>query len=266
MNYKTCTRCNKNKATQEFYVRSSKMWYGHLVCKQCCKEKRAIDKKVATGLFDDMSKVCTKCFRDKWLDDFEYHPTGLHDRRSVCKSCRKDYANSRLSITKQQQINRVFNNPEKYRLLQQKYDTTWYLKNSDKAKEYSRKYKQLNKDAVKEYMVEYRKLNLDKIRQVQREYSYANSDKRAAAAARRRAKKRQATPGWALTNDSFIMIASLYQESREVSINTGIKHHVDHIVPLTSDTVCGLHCIDNLQVIPSYMNQSKGNRTWPDMP
>ena len=94
MNYKICTRCNKNKSTQEFYVRSSKMWYGHLVCKQCCKEKRAIDKKVATGLFDDMSKVCTECFRDKWLDDFEYHPTGLHDRRSVCKSCRKDYANS----------------------------------------------------------------------------------------------------------------------------------------------------------------------------
>jgi hypothetical protein len=45
-----------------------------------------------------------------------------------------------------------------------------------------------------------------------------------------------------------------------------LNHDVDHIVPLTSKFVCGLHCEANLQYLPSRVNQSKKNRYWPDMP
>ena len=41
---------------------------------------------------------------------------------------------------------------------------------------------------------------------------------------------------------------------------------VDHIVPITSDLVCGLHCLDNFQLLTREQNASKGNRFWPDMP
>lgn len=49
-------------------------------------------------------------------------------------------------------------------------------------------------------------------------------------------------------------------------IATGRKFQVDHIVPLQSKIVCGLHNEFNLRVIPASVNGSKGNRFWPFMP
>lgn len=61
-------------------------------------------------------------------------------------------------------------------------------------------------------------------------------------------------------------IFSFYEEARLLTDQTGEPHHVDHIVPLTSDLVCGLHVQDNLQVLPQRLNQIKKNSWWPDMP
>ena len=41
---------------------------------------------------------------------------------------------------------------------------------------------------------------------------------------------------------------------------TGIKWHIDHIVPLSYKNACGLHNAYNLQVVPSSWNIKKGNR------
>jgi hypothetical protein len=79
---------------------------------------------------------------------------------------------------------------------------------------------------------------------------------------KRMAAKKQAVPIWA----DFKTITKLYEEARNRAKATGIKHHVDHIVPLQSPIVCGLHCEANLQILTAFENQSKRNRHWPDMP
>ena len=80
--------------------------------------------------------------------------------------------------------------------------------------------------------------------------------------AKRKAFKLQATPIWA--NEFFI--GEAYDLARRRNKLTGIKWEVDHIVPLISPSVCGLHSHTNIAVIPASVNASKGNRYWPDMP
>lgn len=74
--------------------------------------------------------------------------------------------------------------------------------------------------------------------------------------ARRKAKKLQATPEWADRK----AIRAFYVEARALSERTGVKHEVDHIIPLQGATVCGLHVPCNLQVIPRTENRRKATK------
>jgi 5-methylcytosine-specific restriction endonuclease McrA len=72
----------------------------------------------------------------------------------------------------------------------------------------------------------------------------------------RRALKNNATPKWANKK----AIKSIYQNCILLSQRTGIKHEVDHIVPLRGLNVTGLHVESNLQIISSIKNRSKSNK------
>ncbi len=102
----------------------------------------------------------------------------------------------------------------------------------------------------------------EKARLKVRDWKSKNKFKVLAQCARRRASKLRATPSWADNSK----IVEIYKRSQELTISTGIIHHVDHIVPLISELVCGLHCENNLRVIVGKENLSKGNRYWDDMP
>lgn len=95
-----------------------------------------------------------------------------------------------------------------------------------------------------------------------RRYRQANKPKIAALRAKGRAAKKLATPSWA--NRAYI--ALFYEFANHESDRLGQSVHVDHIVPLQNQFVCGLHCEHNLQLLTARDNKRKGNRVWPDMP
>ena len=75
----------------------------------------------------------------------------------------------------------------------------------------------------------------------------------------RRRKHREAIPPW-LTRKQKSEIRQLYQIAITMTQTTGEQYVVDHIVPLRSYEVCGLHVPWNLRVITQEENLKKSNK------
>ena len=117
----------------------------------------------------------------------------------------------------------------------------WYLENHEKVKQAAA----ARPDHVKqEYRNVWKANNVLKIR----------ADTKA-----RRRKHREATPPW-LSRRQKTEIRQMYQVAITLTKTTGEQYVVDHIVPLRSDFVCGLHVPWNLRVITREENLKKSNK------
>jgi len=85
---------------------------------------------------------------------------------------------------------------------------------------------------------------------------YFNSDKgkkiRNHNTALRHARKLRAIPKW-VGKKELEQIKLIYKSRKK-------GYHVDHIIPLKGDNVCGFHVPNNLRVIKAKYNMSKGNK------
>jgi hypothetical protein len=98
--------------------------------------------------------------------------------------------------------------------------------------------------------------NGDDLRARRRKHYRDNKPSYVAAARAREKHIKRATPAWA----DLKAIEQFYVEADRLTKLTGVKNHVDHIYPLVSDVMCGLHVGLNLQVIPAAVNLRKSNK------
>src|SRR3990167_2297296 len=180
-----------------------------------------------------MMKICTKCLEKKTLNDFYFGADGF---RQSCKRC-----GNKSAMEWQKQ------NPEKARAAQNR----WRLKNAERIAIG-------NKRRVAKWQKAHPGLAATRARTWYRDntsWAHANSKMQHLS-------RMNAVPKWA----NKFYIQKIYDLARLRTNVTGFKWHVDHIIPITSKLVCGLHVENNLQVIPASENLKKHNKFWPDMP
>lgn len=117
-------------------------------------------------------------------------------------------------------------------------------------------YRALNKERLARRYAAWAASNPDRARAIKERWRKSSPGKRCAATSRRRASKLSATPAWA----DHGAISALYELCSEMNASGGTRYVVDHIVPLQSPVVCGLHIAANLRVISYAENDKKRAR------
>lgn len=98
-----------------------------------------------------------------------------------------------------------------------------------------------------------------KVTQYKTAYKERNPDLYKELVSLRRRRFRLATPKW-LTAEHKMEIRLKYRLAIELSRRTGVRHAVDHIIPLQGEEVCGLHVPWNLEVVTQEENLKKSNK------
>lgn len=197
-------------------------------------------------------KQCSKCKVEKPILDFHIRRASKDGLCPTCKPC----AISRVQSYENKPAKRA-------------YDANYRLLNVAKLKEKQARYAAKNKALInartkawiaknparhKANMRAAYLRNEQQNREKLRQWKKANPHKINANTAKRRA--HLAMPSWADAS----AIKRIYELARKD------RKHVDHIVPLRSRIVCGLHCEANLQLLSPQDNFKKNNKHWPDMP
>ena len=186
-------------------------------------------------------KECNCCKIKRSVDEFHRDRSKSDGLATLCKECKRIHkkiykATDRFKELKRESGKRHY---QKHREKLLEYRKQYYQKNSE---DWNRRFKKAYYNNKEEY-AERARIDREKF-----------PGRHRAITAKYRASKLQATPLWA----DLTKIKEIYDKATSMN---GME--VDHIVPLQSDLVCGLHCEKNLQIIPMAKNRSKRNNFRP---
>ena len=197
---------------------------------------------------------------------------------TTCRACRvqADRERRQANPEKAREYTRNYlkewrvKNPEKHSVIGQRY----HAKNAEQRRAKTKEWRKANPERCNANRNAWAERNPEKIKassikakaawhernpEYLKEHYKANKVRYVAARARRRVAQESATPAW-LTAIDKAMIQEMYDVSAARFVQTGVKHHVDHIVPINGKKVSGIHAPWNLQVITAHENLSKGWR------
>lgn len=207
-------------------------------------------------------KICSRCKICQPIENFTNDRKRKDGKNVYCRSCTraasKSYGDANPEKARERGRRWVANNQERQRARTMR----WREENKERSDAWQRDYRRRNSVAINADQAVRRAANPEY--EKARAASYYKRNKTAALikSAEREALKLRATPAWA----DFERMRAQYVVSEIVTQITGVRHNVDHIVPLRHTLVCGLHVHHNLNVLTETENKSKGNRHWPDMP
>ena len=176
---------------------------------------------------DLMGKYCFRCKAEKSVSEFGKNARRKDGLQVYCKTCTKEYRDEKA------------------------YDKRRWEKNGAVESERNRAYRAENSERLLAY---YR----EKAERRRKDFP----GKIRAANAARKLSQAMALPCWADKK----AIDLIYAKARQWSGILGVEIQVDHVVPLNSKIVCGLHAPANLQLLDARINLEKRNYSWPDMP
>ena len=183
------------------------------------------------------SKICKGCKLKLPVCRFNNHSATKDGLRSKCIECRR-----------LEQIEYRQKNPEKIKELYRVLDER---KRNDP--------KSVNKKRIRNKIYNSTKVGKIKNKIRLNNWKIKNKDKYIALRSFRRAYKKNATPN-CLTKDDRKNIIEFFTVCQMFKLYTGQEYHVDHIVPLVNENICGLHVPWNLQILSAFDNLSKSNK------
>jgi hypothetical protein len=189
------------------------------------------------------TKTCTRCGNEKprTAEYFCRNKGCLDGLAHYCKPCHAEYYKEHYAKNRQKLISQAVAKVKARRIANPEYDRA------------------LSREAKRRQLAD--PIEYEKHLARGRAWSAKNIAKMTARNAQRHAERLRATPVWADRK----AIIEVYKEARRLTNETGIKHHVDHIIPLRGKLVCGLHVHNNLRAIPAKENLLKSNRLMPEL-